>query len=320
MKFYIVTPSYNCIKFLPGAVYSVRNQLFSCDSGHVTKFNVHHHVQDGGSTDGTVKWLREYQDDPGNQNNHECGMSAECLQNYSFSFSSEHDEGMYDAINRGWARGASDADIVAWINCDEQFLPGALGRVTNFLKRHPRKDAVFGSLILVDKKGDPIAARRENIPLRKRYLLYGPLYAMTCTLFFRSKLWKQGDLKLNTKYRIVADADLVLRLLEENVEFGYINDYQALFTVMTGENLSCQGQNETLAMQKEHGRKESMALAKVVLAQKYLEKLMAGSYRKSDLEYQWFNNSGESIAKRANGVGFRFKGHWDRSPDVWIGK
>jgi glycosyltransferase involved in cell wall biosynthesis len=318
MKFFIVTPSYNSQKYLPAAVYSVREQASS-------QIEVHHHVQDGGSTDGTVEFLKEYI------------ARQPATENYQLTFASKADEGMYDALNKGfayslqaqddkpsWALGMGSADdasqitnnpyasVLAWLNCDEQYLPGAFERVAGFLGKHPEHDAVCGSLILVNEKGDPIAARREDIPLRKSYLLYGPLYAMSCTLFFRGNLWYKGLLNINTHYRYVADADLILRMLDRNVLFGYIRDYQALFSVLPGENLSCKAKEESLAMQQAHGRRSSRLFQRVILAAKYIEKLLSGCYRPDDLDYSWLDVEARVHYKAASRVGFRFKGHWDQ--------
>ena len=53
---------------------------------------------------------------------------------------------MYDAINRGFAK--ASGDILAWLNCDEQYLPGALAKVADHFARHPRTDILFGDIIL----------------------------------------------------------------------------------------------------------------------------------------------------------------------------
>ena len=46
MKFWIVTPSYNHLDFLKLAIMSVADQVRS-------DIQVHHHIQDGNSSDGT---------------------------------------------------------------------------------------------------------------------------------------------------------------------------------------------------------------------------------------------------------------------------
>ena len=100
MKFYIITPAWNALRWLPCAVRSVRDQ--ACPS-----IEVHHHVQDGGSTDGSREWLETWQREHGNE------------PDYRFSFESAPDRGMYDAINRAWmayksvATGAAPADVAS---------------------------------------------------------------------------------------------------------------------------------------------------------------------------------------------------------------
>ena len=49
----------------------------------------------------------------------------------------EKDGGMYDAVNRGYRR--ATGDILAYLNCDEQYLPGALAAVEKFFAAHPRR-------------------------------------------------------------------------------------------------------------------------------------------------------------------------------------
>ena len=42
---------------------------------------------------------------------------------------------MYDAVNRGMRK--ARGEIIAYINCDEQYLPGALKAVEEFFARNP---------------------------------------------------------------------------------------------------------------------------------------------------------------------------------------
>ena len=80
MKCYIVTPTYNSLHWLPRCVRSVASQV----GGGV---QIHHHVQDGGSSDGTVEWLRNWSNSHSGQ------------EGYTITFASGKDAGMYDAIN-----------------------------------------------------------------------------------------------------------------------------------------------------------------------------------------------------------------------------
>ncbi len=70
----------------------------------------------------------------------------------SARYISEKDQGMYDAINRGWDK--AHGDILAWLNCDEQYLPGALATVADYFRTHPGVDVLFADAIIVDGQCD----------------------------------------------------------------------------------------------------------------------------------------------------------------------
>ena len=204
MLFSIATPTFNCLSQLKSCVGSVRRQQ---------GVEVEHLVQDGGSTDGTPAWLAA-----------QTGLKAV----------SERDAGMYDAINRAWARGRGD--VFAWLNADEQYLPGTLAHVASVFDQHPEIDMLFGDTLIVNHDGRLLAARRE-IPLRAWYVKNGFLYALSCSLFFRSRLVQKGWLKFDTSYRLAGDFDLMLRLLAQGARCRHVSRYYALFGI-TGDNLS----------------------------------------------------------------------------------
>jgi len=70
---------------------------------------------------------------------------------------------MYDAINKGLRH--SSGEILAWLNCDEQYLPGALKVVGEFFDRHPEVDVLFGDIVLVDQHGGYLRHRKVQTPL-----------------------------------------------------------------------------------------------------------------------------------------------------------
>src|ERR1022692_389503 len=110
----IVTPSFNQIEWLRLAVASVADQD-GVDYEHI--------IQDGG-TDGVAKVLES-----------EFGNLGRRLRVFV-----EKDEGMYDAVNRGLSR--ARGDICAYLNCDEQYLPGALSHVVSVFQRNPQMDVL----------------------------------------------------------------------------------------------------------------------------------------------------------------------------------
>lgn len=100
MKIFIVTPSFNSEETIEQTLVSVLNQM------HPER--IHYHVQDGGSHDNTIfilnLWKEKFKQ-----------------RGISFSFSSEPDRGIYDAITKGFEQFKLSADDwMAWINSDDQ--------------------------------------------------------------------------------------------------------------------------------------------------------------------------------------------------------
>ncbi len=134
MQFSIITPSFRNSDWLKLCVASVADQK---------GVTLEHIVQDSVSNDGTLDWLPT---DP--------RVTAYI----------EKDEGMYDAVNRGLRR--AKGDLLAYLNCDEQYFPGALRAVYDYFQANPKVDVVFADTIVVDQSGKFLACRKAVQPLR----------------------------------------------------------------------------------------------------------------------------------------------------------
>lgn len=284
--FSVVTPTLNGGSRLRSCVGSVRGQ---------TGVQVEHLIQDGGSVDGSAAWAAEQPD---------------------LLVESGADAGMYDAINRGFSR--ARGDIVSWLNSDEQYVPGALEAVAARFQSDPDADFVYGDAVLVAPGGEPLAARRE-IPLRLPYLLNGPTYAISCTLFFRRRLLEQGLLQFDSSYKIVGDTDVVLRLLRRGCKPAKVDRYIGLFGV-TGHNLSTHPNfaAEAERVRREHGAFSSQWLRRAVLAGRLAEKLLRGAYRSVSLDYSYALDEVPNWRRvEAAKVGWRWTFDPTVQPDRW---
>ena len=209
MRFTIITPSFRSGRWLKLCIPSVADQGVELE----------HLVQDAVSDDGTLDWL------PGDRR-----VTAVV----------EKDQGMYDAVNCGLRR--STGEICAYLNCDEQYLPGALRAVQDFFASHPAIDVVFADTIVVDPQGSYLCHRPALLPTRHHSMVTNNLAILTCATFFRRRrLLEQDALYFDTHWRVLGDAAWVLRLLDKRVALGVLRRRVASFAD-TGENL-CLGPN-----------------------------------------------------------------------------
>ena len=141
MKLSIVTPSYNGRRFLDRAAASILSQ-----SGD---FSLEWVVVDGGSTDGTLEFLR--------------GVNDPRLR-----WVSEPDRGQSHAINKGLA--LAGGDVVAWLNADDVYAPGALAAVAAAFEANPAAAWLAGRCEVIDAAGRairPAVVRYKERSLRR---------------------------------------------------------------------------------------------------------------------------------------------------------
>lgn len=217
MKFYIVTPCFNSLQWLQNAIRSVADQAGE-------GIEVHHHVQDGLSTDGTPAWLEEWQ------------RTHAAAPGYTFTYESAKDAGMYDAINTAWAKMPDDADVTAHLNSDEQYLPDALRGVAAAFQKHPKADIISCSYIITDAEGDYHCHRRSVKP--NRFISIRVCELATCTTFHKAETFRRHGVRFDTAYRIFGDVVLYRDIMQTGVT---VCSEPGLFTssfAMTGSNLA----------------------------------------------------------------------------------
>lgn len=240
----IVTPSFRNSAWLRLCVASVADQ----------RLPVEHIVQDAGSDDGTLDWLRN---DPRVQ---------------AFV---EQDEGMYDAVNRGWRR--AQGEILAYLNCDEQYLDGALSRVSAFFEAHPEVDMAFGDVVVVDAGGEYRCHRKVQAPLLCHTWVCH-LSTLTCATFFRRRILEGGKFWFDPTYRCGGDGEWMVRLLRAGVRMAPLRQFTSVFAV-TGANL---GRTPRAAEEWRRLRATApawmRALGPVWVSQHRFRRLLDGSY------------------------------------------
>jgi hypothetical protein len=244
--FTIVTPCFRQLDWLRLCIASVRDQTLplgprntapirsgsTFGSGPSTH-SIEHFIQDGG-TPGIEDLARELGAEfhRNGQLVFEAKASAICNGQYTIKIFSEPDSGMYDALNRGFAR--SRGSLVAWLNSDEQYLSGTLTKVAQIFDSDKEVDVLLGDVILADRELNPICYRRIMVPdLWHTRLVH--LHSLSCAMFFRRECLPSPP--FDPKWKVIGDAVLVENWLRERRRIRCCRIPLSLFT-FTGENLS----------------------------------------------------------------------------------
>lgn len=113
----IITVVYNGEKYLEETIRNVLNQAYR---------NLEYIIIDGGSTDGTVDIIRKYED------------------RISY-WISEKDDGIYDAMNKGWAA-AKDNSYILFLGAGDKILS-----LPDDMEELKYSDVIFGKVRMGDK-------------------------------------------------------------------------------------------------------------------------------------------------------------------------
>ena len=65
-------------------------------------------------------------------------------------------------MNRGLRR--ARGEILSYLNCDEQYLPGCLQAVGTFFESHPEIDVLFGDCVVVNSDLEYLFHRKVQVP------------------------------------------------------------------------------------------------------------------------------------------------------------
>jgi hypothetical protein len=189
----IVTPSFNQGKYIDRTIQSVLQQNYP---------KLEYIVIDGGSTDETLSILKRYEG--------------------RLRWISEKDSGQSEAINKGFR--IAKGEVVAWLNSDDMYLPGALRKVGRYFADHPEVAMVYGEGYMIDEK-DAIKSRfpftEPKFDLWK--LIYFGDYILQQSTFFWRSIFDEIELLGESLYYTM-DWDLFIRI-GKRFRVEYIPEY-----------------------------------------------------------------------------------------------
>jgi hypothetical protein len=111
-------------------------------------------------------------------------------------------------------------EILAWLNSDDLYLPGALQAVADYFQRHPDIGCVIGDQEIIDPKGRHLCTVK-NIPFSFRRTLYGgAMVPQPATFFTRVAYEATGPLDTGLHYQM--DYEFFLRMASRGIKFGIL--------------------------------------------------------------------------------------------------
>jgi len=197
-KITIVTPCYNHDAYLEETIRSVLLQNYP---------NLEYIVIDGGSKDASIEIIKKY-------------------TKWIDYWVSEKDSGQSEAINKGFKR--AKGEILAWLNSDDLYEPGALHRIGCLYQKHKGK-VIAGQIIDFDHTTkEETLTRQYNISFEKIVKFWeGNHWWHQPGMFFPAGAVRQvGYLDENLHFGM--DYDLLCRLTR-NCETLCIEDTLARF-------------------------------------------------------------------------------------------
>ena len=160
-------------------------------------------IIDGGSTDGTLDIIRR----------HDSQIDY---------WVSEHDTGIYDAMNKGIA--LASGEYIGMLNADDFFSGTQSVRMIVERLVANKLDAVFSQLDIVDADRPEKILRKYRVARFDTWMLRIGVMPPHPTFYCRRSCYeKLGAAPYRTDYKIAADFELMVRLLlTQNISWGYL--------------------------------------------------------------------------------------------------
>jgi glycosyltransferase involved in cell wall biosynthesis len=308
--FSIVTPTFNQLDWLRLCIASVRDQAVATPSllrSRPSTLSIEHIVQDAGTPriedlarEVGAEFYRDgqlvYSEQKEKRQPH-LQRANEDQAAYSIKVFSEKDAGMYDAINRGFAR--STGEICAWLNSDEQYLPETLSKVAEIFQRRTKLDVLLGDAILLNSSFDAVCYRRIMVP-NLWHTRLDHLHSLTCAMFFKKSALPNPP--LNPRWKVVSDAILMEHFLLSKKNIHTCRLPLATYA-FTGQNLSADKNCKELEQWWAETRWPPRSLKTFIVIQNRFRRLLAGAYQNFQLNTKIHTFTGfKSLRRRVSGL------------------
>ena len=193
IKVSIITVCLNSEKTIRDTIESVLSQTYP---------NIEYIIIDGGSIDGTIDIIKEY------------------LEIFAgrLSYVSEKDRGIYDAMNKGIKM--STGQVIGIINSDDFYEKDTVAKIADCIDVK-KYQVVYGYCNVWDKH------QKNRILTRNHYKLNDDMIPHPTCFATRKTYCKYG--LFQTRLRIAADYELMLRFRKNGVEFIQIKEVLANF-------------------------------------------------------------------------------------------
>lgn len=185
-KISIVTPVYNQVHFIEQTICSVINQGYP---------NLEYIIIDGGSTDGTIDIIKKY-------------------SNRISYWVSEPDNGMYDAIQKGFEK--STGEIMGWLNSDDIYYDKCLFAVANAFQNNPQVEWLTGMQTTIDAEGLIIRNAQGRFLSKYNFIMRDFQWISQESTLWRRDLWNKCGGRLATSLRYAGDFELWLRFIQQS--------------------------------------------------------------------------------------------------------
>lgn len=194
----LVIPSYNYARYLEACLDSILSQNYP---------NLELIIMDGGSTDDSAGIIRRH-------------------EKHLAYWQSRPDAGQYSAIEEGFRR--STGEIMAWLNADDMFHPGAFSTVSGIFCEQPSVEWLMGRPNSFDEEGKQKHVL-SFLPLnsRAKYLADQDLIQQE-GIFWRRGLWERSGAYIEKSLLLAADLELWARFFR-SAELHAVNTLIAGF-------------------------------------------------------------------------------------------
>lgn len=233
----VITPSYNQAAYLEQTLNSVLEQDYP---------RLEYFVMDGASSDGSQQIIQRY---------------APRLSGWL----SEPDGGQAEAINKGFAR--AQGEIIAWLNSDDLYQPGAILQAARALQQNPQAGLVYGNVLSIDAASQPFNLQTFR-PWQLPDLMRFHIISQPAVFLRRSALQQAGA--LDPSYHLLLDHHLWLKVLRHT---------QAVYLPQTLAAARYHPQAKNLARTAEFGR-EALRLVEWMSAEPTLAPLFQADRRR----------------------------------------